>query len=96
MTIKWILILFIYFQNSDRVDIQHTPYEFTNGVECAKFKSEKEFNNLLVDTFKGKGIAYVRPVCKPARVGESDTIVKAEDIGYGSVGICSRSPCIWN
>tara|TARA_B100001964_G_C13756887_1_gene389932 strand:+ start:274 stop:561 length:288 start_codon:yes stop_codon:yes gene_type:complete len=95
MTIKWILILFIYFQNSDRIDIQHTPYEFTNGVECAQFKSEKEFNNLLVYTFKDKGIAYIRPVCKPTRLDKNDTLVKAAEIRYGSAGICRVAPCIW-
>ena len=95
MTIKWILILFIYCQNSDRIDIQHTPYEFTNGVKCAQFKAEKEFNDLLVDTFRGKEISYIRPVCKATRIYKDDVVAKSVKIDYGSSGICRVAPCIW-
>ena len=95
MTLKWILILILYFHNSDRVDIQHTPYKFTRGVECAKFKNHDDFRDLLITTFKDKGISYVRPLCKPTRLEKTDTLVKTQNIEYGSVGICRVAPCIW-
>ena len=95
MTLKWILILFIYFSNSNRIDIKQTPYYFDDGVKCAQFKAEKEFNDLLVDTFEGKGIAYIRPVCKPTRIYKDDIVAKSVKIDYGSAGICRVAPCIW-
>ena len=95
MTLKWIIVLFIYFYDSDRVDIQHTPYQFADGVECAKFTHEDEFRTLLLDTFKDKGISYVRPICKPTRSDENDTLVKADEMRYGSSGICRVAPCVW-
>ena len=68
MGIKWIIILVLYFHGSEKIQINETTYYFENGVQCAKFKAEPEFKQLLIETFKDKGIAYVRPICKPVHL----------------------------
>ena len=95
MSLKWIIVLIIYFYDSDRVDIQSTPYQFADGIECAKFTHQDEFRDLLLNTFKDKGISYVRPICKPTRLQETDVLVKSDKVEYGSVGLCRVAPCIW-
>ena len=91
---KWVIVLLIYFQNSDRVDISETSYYFDSGIECAKFKSDENFSQILKESFKGKGISLVNPICKPVNynIGEDKDYV----LNNGSKGICQISSCVWN
>ena len=86
---KFVIILLIYFYDG-RIDETNTSFFFPTALECAKFKSSKEFTNILKDTFKDKGVQYIKSQC---RIRESlpNEIIASN----GSVGICSMSSCIW-
>ena len=91
---KWVIILLIYFQNSDRVDYLETSYYFENGVQGAKFKADKNFSELLKESFQGKEISIIKPICKPMEYN-IDSFKEKYIASNGSVGICSMSSCIW-
>ena len=72
----WVIILVIYFSgNSDRVDIHTTDLIFENPIECNEFRLSPDFQNELRRQYKGKGIEYVIPHCKPMKDNENKIIV---------------------
>jgi len=88
----WIIILVIYFSgNSQRVDIHQTDLIFKNPIICNEFRLSEEFQDELRRKYKGMGVDYVRPYCRPKKDGEDQVIA----MNNGSVGLCSQAPCIW-
>ena len=74
MVQSWIIVLMIYFSgNSERVDIHTTDLIFENPIECNEFRLSPEFQNELIRKYKGMGIDYVRPYCRPVK--EKDKII---------------------
>ena len=86
---KFVIILLIYFYDG-RIDETNTSFFFPTALECAKFKSSTEFTNLLKNTFKDKGVQYVKSQCR-IRQNSVDEVFA----NNGSLGICSISSCIW-
>tara|TARA_R110000765_G_scaffold309094_1_gene402618 strand:+ start:267 stop:545 length:279 start_codon:yes stop_codon:yes gene_type:complete len=88
----WVIILVLYFSgNSQRVDIQTTDLIFKDPVICNEFRLSPDFQNELKRQYKGKGIEYVIPHCKPEKAPRDAIIV----MNNGSVGLCRQAPCIW-
>jgi|TARA_R110000751_G_scaffold288814_1_gene394950 hypothetical protein len=72
----WVIILVLYFSgNSQRVDIQTTDLIFKDPVICNEFRLSPDFQNELKRQYKGKGIEYVIPHCKPMKDNENKIIV---------------------
>jgi len=91
MVQSWIIVLVIYFGgNSERVDIHTTDLIFENPIECNEFRLSPDFQDELRRKYKGMGIDYVRPYCRPKK--DEDKIIAMNN---GSVGLCSQAPCIW-
>ena len=86
---KFVIILLIYFYDG-RIDETNTSFFFPTAFECAKFKASTEFTDLLKNTFKDKGIQYIKSQCR-IRQNPTDDIIADN----GSSGICSISPCVW-
>jgi len=86
---KFVIILLIYFYDG-RIDEANTSFFFPTALECAKFKASTEFTNLLKETFKDKGIQYIRSQCRTIKNPINESIAD-----NGSSGICSISPCVW-
>jgi hypothetical protein len=75
----WVIILVLYFSgNSQRVDIQTTDLIFKDPVICNEFRLSPDFQNELKRQYKGKGIEYVIPHCKPMKDNENKIIVNKE------------------
>ena len=75
----WVIILVLYFSgNSQRVDIQTTDILFKDPVICNEFRLSPDFQNELKRQYKGKGIEYVIPHCKPMKDNENKIIVNKE------------------
>jgi hypothetical protein len=96
----WIIILVIYFNEveSEKIEVAPTNVIFSDPLECAKYRSSKEFKKELESSFKDMNVRYVRAFCRPFDVDSPDEKLALEDLfnKNGSVGICSVSPCIWN
>ena len=72
----WVIILVIYFSgNSQRVDVHTTDLIFKDPVICNEFRLSPDFQNELRRQYKGKGIEYVIPHCKPMKDNENKIIV---------------------
>ena len=72
----WVIILVLYFSgNSQRVDIQTTDLIFKDPVICNEFRLSPDFQNELKRQYKGKGIEYVIPHCKPMKDNKNKIIV---------------------
>ena len=72
----WVIILVLYFSgNSQRVDIQTTDLIFKDHVICNEFRLSPDFQNELKRQYKGKGIEYVIPHCKPMKDNDDKIIV---------------------
>jgi len=64
----WVIILMIYFSgNSQRVDIHQTDLIFKDPVICNEFRLSPDFQNELRKKFKGTGVLYVHPHCRPTQ-----------------------------
>ena len=71
---SWVIILMIYFSgNSDRVDIHTTDLIFKDPIICNEFRLSPEFQNELIRKYKGMGIDYVHPHCRPMK--DEDKII---------------------
>ena len=71
---SWIIVLVIYFSgNSQRVDIHTTDLIFENAIKCNEFRLSPEFQGELKRKYKGMGIDYVRPYCRPMK--DEDKII---------------------
>ena len=76
MVQSWIIVLVIYFSgNSQKIDIQTTDLIFKDPVICNEFRLSPDFQNELKRQYKGKGIEYVIPHCKPMKDNENKIIV---------------------
>ena len=72
----WVIILVIYFSgNSQRVDVHTTDLIFKDPVICNEFRLSPDFQNELRRQYKGKGIEYVIPHCKPMKDNDDKIIV---------------------
>jgi len=77
---SWIIILVIYFSgNSDRVDIHQTDLIFKDPIKCNEFRLSPGFQDELRKKYKGMGVAYVRPYCRPKK--DEDKII----VSYGEI-----------
>ena len=83
---KFVIILLIYFYDG-RIDETNTSFFFPPAFECAKFKASTEFTDLLKNTFKDKGIQYIKSQCRIRENLTGDIIADK--------GICQISSCIW-
>jgi len=83
---KFVIILLIYFYDG-RIDETNTSFFFPTAFECAKFKASTEFTDLLKNTFKDKGIQYIKSQCRIRENLTGDIIADK--------GICQISSCIW-
>ena len=64
----WVIVLVIYFSgNSDRIDIHTTDLIFKDPIECNEFRLAPAFQDELRKKYKGMGIGYVRPYCRPMK-----------------------------
>jgi hypothetical protein len=86
---KFVIILLIYFYDG-RIDETNTSFFFPTALECARFKASTEFTDLLKNTFKDKGIQYIKSQCRVRKNPTGDIIAN-----NGSNGICQISSCIW-
>ena len=92
MQVAWVIILVIYFSgDSQRVDMATTDLIFEDPIKCNEFRLSEEFQDELRRKYKGMGVDYVRPYCRPTKDGEDQIIA----MNNGSVGLCSQAPCIW-
>ena len=72
----WVIILVIYFSgNSQRVDVHTTDLIFKDPVICNEFRLSPDFQGELRRQYKGKGIEYVIPHCKPMKDNDDKIIV---------------------
>ena len=83
---KFVIILLIYFYDG-RIDETNTSFFFPTAFECAKFKASTEFTDLLKNTFKDKGVEYIKSQCRIRENLTGDIIADK--------GICQISSCIW-
>ena len=75
---SWIIVLVIYFSgNSQRVDIHTTDLIFKNPIECNEFRLAPAFQNELLRKYRGKGVDYVLPYCKPMK--EKDKVIATSE-----------------
>ena len=86
---KFVIILLIYFYDG-RIDETDTSFFFPTALECAKYKASTEFTDLLKNTFKDKGIQYIKSQCRIRQNPTNEIFAN-----NGSLGICSISSCIW-
>ena len=79
MVQSWIIVLVIYFGgNSERVDIHTTDLIFKSPIECNEFRLSPDFQDELRRKYKGMGIDYVRPYCRPKK--DEDKIIVNQEV----------------
>ena len=78
----WIIILVVYFggDSKGRVDIMQTDLFFKNPIDCNEFRLSEEFQDELRKQYKGKGIDYVRPYCRPTKDTDDKLIANIYNI----------------
>tara|TARA_R100000781_G_C4054488_1_gene118854 strand:+ start:107 stop:379 length:273 start_codon:yes stop_codon:yes gene_type:complete len=89
--IKFILLLYLFYSSSPRVDVITTDLSFSDPIACNEFKLSEQFRKQLKITYSNHipPVELVKPVCKAVY---SDNEVIAYN---GSKGICAISPCVW-
>jgi|TARA_R110002110_G_scaffold79197_2_gene207204 hypothetical protein len=62
--------------DAHRVDIHQTDLIFKDPIKCHEFRLSPDFQNDLRKRYKGMGVKYVRPYCKPTIINNNELLAE--------------------